>query len=160
MKLFSLFAVIATLFQCASLKFEDNPPFKINSATFKNYIGGMPGVSGTNVVINYEANTTVNFDSLFFKGRKAKIELESIEKKNYIKGHFNTSTVNSKEDLMLHKDGKKEYGNKIPEKKFPFELKENEAVISYLENGETKYFKVENIKKGEAVFYPSAKPRK
>ncbi|APG65785.1 hypothetical protein LPB136_10595 [Tenacibaculum todarodis] len=160
MKLFSLFAVIATLFQCASLKFEDNPPFKINSATFKNYVGGMPGVSGTNVVINYETSTTVNFDSLFFKGRKAKIELETSGKKNYIKGHFNTSTVNSKEDLVLHKDGKKEYGNKVPEKKFPFELKESEAVISYLENGETKFFKVENIKKGEEIFYPSAKPRK
>ena len=160
MKLFGLFAIIATLFQCASIKFEDNPPFKINSATFNNYVGGMPGVSGMNVKISYETNNSVEFDSLFFKGKKAKIELQTIEKKNYINGSFNTSTVNSKEDLILHSEGKKEYGNKAPKKKFPFELKDNEAVISFLENGETKYFKVKNIEKTEDVFYPSAKPRK
>lgn len=159
MKFLGIITIIASLFHCASTKFDSNPPFKVNNATYNKYVGGVQGVSGMWVRVNYEADTTIAFDSLFFQGKKTKIELQTIQNKTYASGHFNTSTVNSKADLMLHSNGKKEYGNKAPEKKFPFELKENEAVISYLENGETKFFKIENIKKAEAVFYPSAKPR-
>ena len=49
-------------------------------------------------------------------------------------GHFNTST--RKRDLVLDSDPKKEINNKIPDfKKIPFELEENEAILSYQLNG-------------------------
>ncbi len=154
MKIIGCIILTIGFFQCASVHFEKTPPFSVKGATFNNYVGGLPGVSGTWVRIYYEATTKIAFDSIFFKGRKTKIELQTIKNKTFASGHFNTSTVNSKEDLILHREGKKEYGNKAPEKKLPFELKENEAVISYTENGETKYYKVKNIKEGKKTYYP------
>lgn len=154
MKLLAIFSLVFGLFQCASTKFDKNPPFKINGATYNYYLGGMPGVSGTWVRINYKKTNEVVFDSLFFQGRKTKVMLETLNKNTYLKGHFNTSTVNSKEDLILHRKGEKEYGNKPPQPKIPFELKNNEAVISYVQEGVTKYFKVENIVKTATDYYP------
>lgn len=154
MKFLGIFALVFGLFQCASAKFEQDPPFKVKGATFNHYVGGMPGVSGTWVRINYETNTEIKFDSIYFQGRKTVAQLQTNKSKTYVSGHFNTSTVRSKKDLILHRDGKKEYGNKPPTAKIPFELKENEAIISYSENGKTKYFKVENIKQTATDVYP------
>lgn len=159
MKLFGLLAVLASLFQCASVSFEKNPPFTIHSASYKNWVGGVPGVSGTKVRINFKANTVVAFDSMFFKNKKAKIVIETINKDTFLNGHFSTSIINSKEDLVLHKDGKKEYGNKVPEKRFKFDLKDNEAVISYIIDNQIKYFKIENIKKEPTDYLPAARPK-
>ena len=72
----------------------------------------------------------------------------------YLAGRFNTSTVNSRDDLILHNNATKEVGNDHPENKTPFELKENEAVISYKEGAIIKYYKISDIEKAETDFYP------
>ena len=79
--------------------------------------------------------------------------MHSKEDKTFLIGHFNNSN-REKYDIIIDADRKKEINNKPPETvKIPFELKENEAVISYKEDGKTKYFKIENIKQVISEFY-------
>ena len=68
-------------------------------------------------------------------------------------GNINTSKPRG-DDLVLNADPKKEINNKLPETKIPFELAKNEAIITYTFKGETKYFKLKNIKQTESKFYP------
>jgi len=153
-KLLALILIMTGFTQCKSTKFDKTPPFTVTEATYTNWVGGIKGVRGVNVVINYTSSSEVKFDSIYFINKVIKIEFKSVKEQQVLVGHFNTSSVNSKEDLVLHADSTKELKNTIPSlKKFPFELKENEAVISYQEGKKTKYFKVENIKVGKSVFY-------
>ena len=50
-------------------------------------------------------------------------------------------------NYILHKDPKKEFGNKPPiiTEKIPFVLNDNEAVITYKVNNKTEYYKVFNV---------------
>ena len=87
-------------------------------------------------------------------GKSTKVEMVSQENKTYLIGHYNTSN-REKYDLVIDVDTKKEINNKPPnQEKIPFELKEDEAVISYKEDGELKYFKIEKIRKTKSDFYP------
>jgi hypothetical protein len=155
MKFLSILAIILGFSQCGTLKLEENPPFKITSAIHTNFHGGQPGVSGMNVKIIYTSDNDVLFDSIYFSKRVVKLEERKRNNIKMIIGHFNTSTRNR--DLVLDADPKKEINNKTPDfKEFPFELEDNEAIISYLLNGKKKYFKIKSIKKGKAAFFPSA----
>lgn len=60
--------------------------------------------------------------------------------------HFASLKPFKTTDLIMSNEDNAEYGNTNP-KKFPFELKANECMISYIDNGETKYFQVYNIVK-------------
>lgn len=146
---------IATLLmQCKVVSFDKTPPFTVTEATYSYWVGGQPGVRGTNVFIYYDAEAAVAFDSIYFNNAVVKIQLKTNKGKTYLAGHFNTSTVHRKEDLILHADEKKEVQNKKPIlKKLPFELKEGEAVISYKEGEKQKYFKIQGLKKTKGVIY-------
>ncbi len=158
MKFLSILAIIFGFSQCGSLKLEENPPFKITSAIHTNFSGGQQGVSGMNVKIMYTSNETIEFDSIYFSKRIAKLEVRNGNDIKMVIGHFNTSTRNR--DLVLDANPKKEINNKVPElKEFPFELKDNEAIISYIISDKIKYFKIKSIKKGKPVFFPSAPKR-
>ena len=152
MKLLGVIFFALFFIQCATLKLEENPPFTIKDASYANWVGGMPGSGGINITFYYEANSTVVFDSIYFKGRKTKVQLRKDRKGTNLFGKFYRKTKNNN-DLELNKDATKEYGNKPPknEDEFPFQLKENEAIITYKEEGKTKYYKVENIKKGKRI---------
>jgi hypothetical protein len=154
MKIITLVFITFGFMTCKSLQFDKNPPFKITQASYKSWVGGLPGVHGVNVFISYTSKSEIAFDSIYFRNKAGKLEINTQKGTKYIVGHFNTSSVNSRKDLIFRKDSKKEVGNAPPEKRIPFELKENEAVISYQEAGTTKYYKVSNLKKEASVFYP------
>ena len=92
MKILSILVIIYGFSQCGSLKLEENPPFKITSATYTSWVGGLPGVSGKNVKIVYTSNKDIEFDSIYFSKRKAKLEINNTKNQKMIIGHFNTST--------------------------------------------------------------------
>jgi len=145
-KLLGITLIALNMIQCGATKFDKNPPFKIKEATYNNWNGGQPGVSGTRILIEYTKISEVEFDSIYFKNRVAKIELSTQENKTYLTGHYTPSSRN-KNELILDIDTKQEINNKAPQKeKIPFEVKKDEAIISYQQKGKTKYFKAENIK--------------
>ncbi len=149
-----IIAIVAVfLIQCKSAQFDSKPPIKIPGATFNNWVGGQPGVSGIRVIIGYEKQADIELQKSSFPNKISKVEAYVRKDKTFLVGHIDTSS-REKEDMILERDSKKEIKNKLPEAKFPYELKENEAVISYLKNGKIKFFKIENIKQTKTDFYP------
>jgi hypothetical protein len=74
-------------------------------------------------------------------------------------GHYSTSK-RTKTDFILDRNVQKELKNPFPViQKNPFNLKENEAVLSYIKGGKRLFFKIENIKRLQSVFFPSAPKR-
>lgn len=153
-KILSILTGILLFSQCGSAQFEQNPPFTINSAIYNNWSGGQEGSRGMNVNITYSALSPVKFDSIYFNKKAVKLEIIKTKDTKLLTANF-VSDV--KRDIILDKNSSKEIKNNVPEiKSFPFDLKQNEAIISYKVKDKIKYFKITSIKKGKSIFYPSA----
>ncbi|WP_299059004.1 hypothetical protein [uncultured Polaribacter sp.] len=142
-KIVFLLSLIYIFLQCGSSKSEKIGHLQIESSEYYNWVGGLAGVSGINVEIKLKKKSKIVFDSLYFRGKSVKTELK---KNKIIIANYSTSKVNN--DIILHTDSKKEINNKPPKQnKFPFFLKENDAVLSYQFSGETRYVIIKDIKK-------------
>ncbi|NVK52058.1 MAG: hypothetical protein HWD85_03915 [Flavobacteriaceae bacterium] len=141
-------AVVFT--QCKTIKLTKNAPFTITGATYHNWVGGRPGVSGTDVIIGLTNETGITFKKIYFQNKTATVKIRNKNSKNYVVANFNTS----KAEKVLIEDNKNV--NKKEEKQinFPFDLKENEAVIAYESGTKMYYYKVVNLKKTKTIFYP------
>jgi len=149
-KLLTVFLMVLSFTQCNTLKYVNHPPFKITGATFNNWVGGRPGVSGIKVNIAYQSEGKIAFEQLYFSYRSVKIEMRTVKGKSYLIGQFNTST--REEELFLEGDTSPKTVTKLP--KPPFNLKDNEAVISYKEGTTIRYYHIKNIKKTKTIIYP------
>lgn len=140
-----LFAYTTFLFlQCGSPNFNKRTPFKIQSATYYNSATDLQ--ENSNIYIRYSSKDKINFDSLYFRKNKIKLQIKTIRGVKYVFGEFQKKIF--LRDFTLDANPINELKNKFPTREtFPFELEENEAIISYLLKGRTKYFKVKNIKK-------------
>jgi hypothetical protein len=160
MKIMKMLLALITVFsfiKCGSTKFQEKPPFKITSATYNQWVGGLPGVSGTNVKLAYTTTSNVTFDSIYFLNRIVKMELREEKGTKLIMGYFKNESPSVKPNNNLYAVAQRDIGNKPPvSSNFPFDLKENEAVISYKKGNKIKYFKIENLKKEKSMFFPSA----
>lgn len=156
MKTLKILAILITtilLSKCGSTKFEENPPFTITSAVYNNWTGGVPGNRGTTVNISYTALYPIKFDSIFFLKKTALLESSKTKDKKFITANFRTL---EKTDMTLAENSSEEINNTVlVVEKFRYDLKQNEAIISYIVKGKAKYFKVKSIKKGKSIFYPS-----
>ena len=129
MKILSVLAILFGFTQCVTSKLVTTPPFKITSATYNNWVGGLPGTSGTRVEIRLDNESNVVYDSeyfqkLFFKNKSTKIETREENGKVFLTAHFNTSKPSGGRDLILDSDTRKEIKNTVPKNfDFPFELK-------------------------------------
>jgi len=134
-------------------KVQEKSVFKITKATFKEWVSGViGGGSGVNVfftIDNFDSSKII-LDSIFFRGQKTKVEI----KNSLFIGRFKTE-INQQPDIIISSDTNAEYGNKVPIKttKIPFDLKDNEAIISYKENGKQKYYRQE-LQKEKPDLYP------
>lgn len=126
-------------------QFQKKAPFKIEQATYQNWVGGQPGIKGVIVQIKLRSSQ-VALDSIYF--RNMKVALESVKNTSdsiYI-GHFQYPNTNIKH--IYHEDSRKEYGNVVPDisRKIPFELQKDEAIVSYHFNEKVFYYKIEELK--------------
>lgn len=140
--------------QCGSTKkFQEEVPLEIGQVSYQNWVAGVEGGgSGVNLFIPIVSNSNnIILDSVYFKGKQAKLELKN---QSLFVGRFKNA-ANQKKDIVMSSDRIAEYKNPIPKipKKIPFELKDNECVISYLEKNKIKYFKIEGIVKKESKHY-------
>lgn len=156
MKILSILTLLFGFTQCNSSKFVETPPFKVKKAFYNYWSGGQAGVSGVKIEIHLENASEIDFDSIYFQKKKTKVEVLQKGNNTDLIGHFSTSK-SIKRDLILDSDSKKEMQNSLPSlKKFPFELKEDEAILSFKKGKKTVYFKVENVKEVQPAFFPSA----
>lgn len=142
-----IIAILSIVFlRCGTSKenSQKTPPFKIVKSTYNNWIGGQPGVKGVIVKVAID-NPNVTLDSIYFRNMKTALEKEKITSEEKYIGHF--TYPNTKNEIILHGDPKKEFGNPVPDvsKKNPFELENNEAMVSYIYKGIKNYYKISNL---------------
>ncbi len=151
--------LVMTIFtQCSSAQqFDEEPPFTISKAYYQDWVGGRQGSSGTLITfeITSEISKEVRLDSLFFSNKICKLEATSFNKKYSIIGNFSKNTYVER-NIIMDVDPQKEMANKVPDVaiNFPFELSDNECVISYIIKEKKHYFKVTDLKKEKTIFYP------
>ena len=154
-KILSILVILVSFSQCGVSTLVKNPTLKVEKAFYNKWFGGQPGISGTKVEIHLEDASEVIFVALYFQGKRTKVEVSQIEKFTRIIAHFSTSKRKNR-TLILDADATKELKNTLPSlEEFPFQLKENEAILSYKNEHKIVYFKIENIKKTQSIPFPS-----
>jgi hypothetical protein len=147
MKFFLIGIILTSFFQCGSLKFENNPPFKILTVTYQNDYEVSKIFGETVVKISYTSTKEISFDSIYFNNKIAKLEFASFNSNKRLIGILKNSNFNN--GFVLDKNPIKELHNPLPNfQKFPFKLKKNEAIISYKVDKKIKYFRISDLKKG------------
>lgn len=158
MKFFTILSILPLVFfaSCGTgQKLQQNAPATIEDAHFQKWISGAKGMgSGINIAIVFK-NTPkdITLKDVYFRSMKTEL-VTKLKELNTFRGYLKTK-YNTQEDLVMDADPKKEYGNKPPKIKeeFPFELKDNEAVISYVKNGKTLFYKT-TLKERDVKSYP------
>lgn len=158
LNIFSLTLFSVLILQCSSAqKLQKEAPISISRIEVQQWLAGIQGGgSGINMEIQVSEKTTINLDSVFFRGLRAKLKPA---KTDYIAKFI--SSENQKREVIMSNKPNAEYANKLPViiQKSPFELKDNECVISYKEAGKTKYFMYSNVIEKRRLDFPSAPPR-
>lgn len=156
-----MIAVMTSFSQCSSSqKLQKKAPIQFGDVYCQSWVAGIQGGgSGINIFIPVKDSSVV-LDSVYFRGKVTKLKVKPQNTLLYI-GYFKTK-FNQKQDVIMSSDTNAEYTNKMPEidKKIPFDLKDDECVISYIENKTIKYFKINNVTEKQAQHYPSAPPNK
>ena len=150
LKLLVLICVAISFSQCKTMKLTETAPFKVTGATYHNWVGGQPGISGTNLIIGVENDANITFKKVYFQNRIVDANLTNRNEKKYVQANISTS---NRDDSTLVKEGSVKKP-KIDPEPIPFNLKLNEAVISYMVGKKTYYYKVSRIKKTDTIYYP------
>jgi len=159
MKVFT-YIILAMSFSftgCTSQKkLVKNAPFEMGEATCQRWTGGR-AESGSGMLLQIpimkDSIDKMQLQQAFFRGKVADVKVKSKDDKWFAEANFKNAT--EKPDIVMHSDSKKEVGNQPPKlnEKIPFELKEDECVLSYLDGEEVKYFKVIDIKQKKPLIY-------
>ncbi|QLE01171.1 hypothetical protein HX109_06185 [Galbibacter sp. BG1] len=147
--------VILGFSQCgASQNISENAPFELGEVKSEPWTAGdNKQANGENVYVPVTAENGATLDSLYYKDQAVK--LERIKKDDYLVYIGRLPFFKESQDIIMHADPKKEFGNKPPQlkPKNPFELKENEAVVSYSIDGKINYYKIKGISPSSPIHY-------
>lgn len=145
------FLLIATFIGCSGTKnqykIEKNATLSFQEAYYQDWASGVQGGgSGMNVFLVQNASDAdeIEIKGIYFHEKYTSLKSHGNNKfQGFIKGDGNTKEV---EEVMVGEEKKKEKIETIVET-FPFELKPNEAVISFFHQGKLKYNKITLVKK-------------
>ncbi len=138
-------------------KLVDDVPFELGKPTCYDWVGGR-AESGRGTILQLplvkDAMATPKLQQAYFRGKVADIKMEKTTDGWLAKANFRKNS-GEKRDRVMHADPMKEVGNQPPmiKEKFPFELKDDECVISFLDGDTVRYFKVSNIKQTKQKNY-------
>ncbi|MEH6536923.1 MAG: hypothetical protein V7719_11050 [Psychroserpens sp.] len=142
-------AIISTTFQCASPKavttqFEQQIPFNLKPVSFQEWYAGIKvGATGINVFLPVtNVNQNVTIDSIYFRNLKGKLEKKD--------GKYVAVLENISKGYTFRKSERPD--------SYPFTLLDYECVISYIENGITKYHKITQLNEVAGTYYENGPP--
>ena len=151
---------IAMIGCSSTIQLQKEAPAIFDDVYFQKWTSGIQeGGSGINLHITIRhLNSQTSIDSVYFRGKGA--ALRTTQDQHYL-AEFKTA-INQPNDIVMSVDISDEYGNQLPktETKIPFELNEDECVISYLQDRKRFYYKITNLLEKPALNYPSAPPNK
>lgn len=134
---------------------EKEPPFKVKAAFYQNWVAGTKeGGSGTHVSIILGAiSEEIKVKEIFYLDKVA----EAVQDRQNIDKYTGFFTNDLKEDVIMDINVIKESTN-LPKEKSLFNLKKNEAIISYFHQEEINYFRIENLEEKPLIAYPGTRP--
>lgn len=153
------------LMSCSSQKhLEEDPPFTVEDPIVQYWVGGREE-SGSGMLFQARWSpldpSSIHVDSLFFRGRVLKLEVEDSETGFRLIASRTYKKV-EKPDIIMHADPMQEVGNQPPMPLssgdvFPFELEPDEAVISYIRKSDGKrfYTKIKGISEKADKIFPT-----
>ncbi|WP_300433643.1 hypothetical protein [Christiangramia sp.] len=131
---------ILTVFaSCGSNKdLQERAPAQFNEVYYTYTSEGIQ----LNIPVAAIQDDRVSLKAVYFHGMKSDLK-KSEEKPNQYVANFRLGS----EDMVMHEDPKKEYGNKPPQKpeKSPFTIEEDEAILVFSQNDKTRYYKLTGI---------------
>lgn len=132
---------------------DKNSPFIVGDVYYQAWVSGVKeGGSGINIYITFQTfQKGVVVEDIYFRGKITKAQKPSKIQNKYT-GYFKTGKPR---DVIMDSDPLKEAQN-IPSLPFPFELKDDEVVISYLYNDRMKYARFSDIREEEMLAYPQS----
>ncbi|PQJ80457.1 hypothetical protein [Polaribacter porphyrae] len=139
------------LFSCKSTsnnyKIEKRPTPEIEKAYYQDWASGIKGGgAGYSVYLFFKENTNITIEGIYFKNKYSKIKFQGKNKyQAFVKNNENLEKSNMDDTEPIKKEDKLE--------KIPFELKGNEAVISYIENEQKRFMKI-TLNKNENMDLP------
>ncbi|RIA08252.1 hypothetical protein OE09_0061 [Flavobacteriaceae bacterium MAR_2010_72] len=145
----SMFVFLSSFSQCTDKSsLQDEAPVAFGDVYYQYRAQAVRDLesSFTLVIpIKEDLPSNITLDSVYFKGKSAKLQITTNKDKVYF-AKFITKPAHN-EDIILSSDMADERKNKLPEPpvKMPFELEPNECIISYTQDGITKYFKIKGI---------------
>ncbi len=158
--IYIILSCILGLYGCSSQKkLDTSPPFVLGTTTSQKWVGGREESGSGDIVkitIKEMKGEEVTFQNIYFKGGRSAVVMEMEDDGMMATAKFYTQ----KPDMIMHADATKEVGNQPPKLKsredqeIPFELKETEAVLSYMENDKMKYVKIVGIVNKPTRIYP------
>lgn len=141
--------VLVALQSCGnSKKSQKNGPIDLQQAFYiyseKDNLRGA-GMLELYLPVEAQIHPNIELDSVYFRGRGVALEKLSDETLIYV-GRF-PMLGTEKPDRIMSSDPRDEYGNKPPVvlTKLPFELEQDQALVTYKKDGESNYFKVVGI---------------
>jgi hypothetical protein len=137
--------VLFSLLGCSNaFKLQKTAPIQYSRAYFQHWTSAIKiGSSGINVhIANLTPANNVIIDSVYFRKLKGRL---LPEKGKYVCQLVKRRPISEGHELNTMKE-------------FPFKISNRECVISYRENGETKYFKISNLIENEGVYYKDGPP--
>ena len=164
-KILSIFLLIGFT-SCSSqqttMKLQEKVPFTVTNSFSQQWTAGQEGGGGglnVHMTIQKLNKKEITLKDFYFRGKKTSLEDNSKNNNGLYIARFLKPT---KQEVILHKDHKKEAGNEPPELqiKIPEKLLPNEGIISYEEDGKLKYYKLKNIFRRFPISYPSVPQNK
>lgn len=138
-KLALLLVVFTNFYQCSGAqKLQEKAPTIFGEVYCQSWVAGVKGGgAGTNIFIETKSNNLV-LDSVYFRGKVSKLETKPGNSQLFI-GRFLSTSNTEKFKLEVTAN------DTFLSEEFPFQLEDNECVISYTLDGKTKYYKIGNI---------------
>lgn len=144
-----LFAIVLA---CKPQIMATSAPFEIDEKTYFHWVGGVQGTQGTTInLVGHTKSLNVSFSKLYFQNHEYDIVPEFNSDGFVIRGNYSEFR---KRDAELNMDTAAE-NSKDPatvEKKIPFDLKDDEAILLYTVNGLEGYHKISGIKQLEKFY--------
>jgi len=139
---------------CKSQNLETTAPFDIDEKTYFYWVVGKQGTEGTTIRLAGHTQTlNISFSKLYFQNHEYSIVPQFNNEGFIIEGTFSKFR---KKEMVMHRDPAAEYGNEVPkmEKKIPFDLENDEAILLYSVNGLEGYHKIKGINQLDKVYRP------
>lgn len=142
------------LSSCANGKLLENAnPESFGQAYYTTWTAGVRGAD-SGIVLYLPADLAemkeMEPDSAFFRGEMTKL-IADPQNHNLLTAYFTSRKSSDHPELIMSSDPREEYGNKPPmiEKEIPFELEDDEAIVSFKKDGKIVYFRLSGIFKKE-----------